>query len=100
MKKKLLMVLIISGVMLASCTGKQGHKRMRIGDGTHFYCEPILFGDEILSVQHSTLSCPKINKGVMRDKHPKEELINLYCPECMTDELITIYIERYYPNKK
>lgn len=90
--------MIVIAVLFTSCTGKTSHKRTRIGDGTHFYCEPIKIGSDSYGVQHSTLNCPKINKGVMRDSYNKKEVANIYCPECMTDELITIFIERHFPN--
>ena len=90
--------MIVIAVLFTSCTGKQCHKKTRIGDGTHFYCEPTVIGDDIIVVQHSTLRCPKINKGVLRDNVAKEQIRNYYCPECMSDELITIFNERNFPN--
>lgn len=73
------------------------------GSGDNFYAEPAVLGgsnpyaNEIF-IQHSTLKCPMIRNGVQRNVYNKNGYNNTFCSVCMSDELITKWNDRFFPN--
>ena len=71
---------------------------VEIGDGSNYYCEPISIGGDEHYVIHSTLACPKIDKGVQRNCYKMNGYNNIFCPTCMNDLLISLWKDRFFPN--
>jgi len=70
------------------------------GDGTVFYNEPIKVGTDAMYIHHSTLNCPKIQKGVLRNCFYSSDFYsNTFCSYCMDDELINEWIKWFFPKK-
>lgn len=69
------------------------------GDGSYFYNEPIKVGSEDMFIHHSTLSCPKIQKGVLRNCYKLDYYFNIFCPVCMDDKLIDDWTKLNFPKK-
>lgn len=68
------------------------------GNGYYFYDEPISIGGNNYYKHHSTLDCPDIKNGVQRDCHKVDAYHNLFCSKCMSDELITLWNDRVFPD--
>lgn len=73
------------------------------GDGSNFYAEPIYLGSSgtyinEISIQHSTINCPAIKNGTQRNCYKIDPYNNTFCSLCMSDELITMWNDRFFPN--
>lgn len=80
---------------------KNNTSKIEKGDGSVFYNEQVSIGRGEYYVHHSTLRCPYIRKGVQRNfSYTNREDFNLYCSKCMDDNLIDIFVRRYFPPKK
>ena len=65
------------------------------GDGSSYYAEPIVLGEDMYYIQHSTIKCTNIKLGaVKKDVFMTNKYYNLFCTECMDDRLINHFIER------
>ena len=116
MKKTSLIVTLLVAVFFISCNNEKNNSEndstrtiilktadespsiVEIGDGTNFYCEPVSIGKYEYFVQHSTMSCPKIEKGVLRNCYQLDGYYNIFCPTCMNDWLISKFNKRFFPN--
>lgn len=71
------------------------------GDGSNFYAEPLFLGGSNVNdycLQHSTINCPAIRNGVQRNVYKLNGYNNTFCSVCMSDDLITNFNNRYFPN--
>ena len=74
------------------------------GNGSNFYAEPMALASTSRNVndyyiQHSTINCPAIRNGVQRNCYYKlDPYNNTFCSLCMTDELISMWNSRFFPN--
>lgn len=73
------------------------------GSGDNFYAEPAFLGSSgtyinEVYIQHSNLNCPKISNGVQRNCCRTDGYHNTFCSVCMSDELITEWNNRFFPN--
>lgn len=73
------------------------------GSGDNFYAEPAFLGSSgtyinEVYIQHSNLNCPKISNGVQRNCYKIDGYHNTFCSVCMSDELITEWNNRFFPN--
>lgn len=116
--KKFLLIIPLLMLMLCSCVDKEQikkeieaeiknelvesldsiQKQVR-GDGSNFYNEPIKVGSDDMHIHHSTLNCPKIQKGVLRNCYKLDYYCNTFCPYCMNDELIDKWTKWFFPKK-
>ena len=76
---------------------------LKKGDGSHFYSEPVYLGSSgtfihEVDIQHSTINCPAIRNGVQRNCYKLNPYDNTFCSVCMTDELITMWNNRFFPD--
>ena len=79
---------------------KEVEKPKAKGTGFYFYNEQVSIGGEGYYTHHSTLDCPAIKGGVQRDfYYSAKETKNLFCPQCMDDQLITLFSQRFFPKK-
>lgn len=69
------------------------------GDGSSFYNEPIKVGSDDMYIHHSTLKCPKIQKGVLKNCNYVDYYSNTFCSFCMDDELIHKWTKWFFPKK-
>lgn len=69
------------------------------GDGSVFYDEPIKVGSDDMYIHHSTLDCPRIQKGVLRNCYKLDYYSNSFCNYCMDDDLITSWVKLNFPKK-
>lgn len=75
-------VLFITLLCLTACDKK--------GDGSHFYAEPIYKNKNLVyCTHHSTLDCPEIKEGVMRDGYIYEKEKNFFAPNVWTTRSLT-----------
>jgi len=71
------------------------------GNGNNFYCEYASIGNHTYEIHHSTLNCPEIKSGVLRNwRYTKAEDSNLFCHVCMSDNLIDIFNSKYSEYQK
>jgi len=73
------------------------------GSGANFYAEPAFLGSSgtyinEVYIQHSNLNCPVIHNGVQRNCYKIDPYHNTFCSACMSDELITEWSNRFFPN--
>ena len=73
------------------------------GDGNNFYAEPVYLGSSSgyineIYIQHSTINCPAIHNGAQRNCYKLNGYSNTFCSVCMSDELITKWNSRFFPN--
>ena len=76
---------------------------LKKGDGSNFYAEPTYLGSSGTyinekSIQHSTINCPAIKNGTQRNCYKLDPYHNTFCSLCMSDELITMWNDRFFPN--
>ena len=65
------------------------------------YAEPLFLGGSNVNdycLQHSTINCPAIRNGVQRNVYKLNGYNNTFCSVCMSDDLITNFNNRYFPN--
>lgn len=110
MKKILLVFTIMMVELFVACNNESDTKTIilksedknltvaEVGDGSNFYCEPISIGGDEFYIQHSTMGCPRIDKGVQRNCYKKNGYNNIFCPGCMSDWLISEWKDRFFPN--
>lgn len=79
---------------------KEVEKPKGKGTGYYFYNEQVSIGDEGYYIHHSTLDCLAIKGGVQRGYYynAKQDM-NLFCPQCMDDQLISTFNQRFFPKK-
>lgn len=73
------------------------------GDGSNFYAEPMALASTSsyindYYIQHSTINCPAIRNGVQRNVYKINGYYNTFCSLCMSDELITMWNDCFFPN--
>ena len=111
MKKSL--ILMLSCCVISACNSHTEKIKQEIiselteslevkkGDGYHFYNEQIYINETGYYIHHSTLDCPTIKGGVQRDyAYTYDVTKNLFCPKCMSDELIDHFNKRHTPENK
>ncbi len=70
------------------------------GLGFYFYNEQVSIGGDGYYIHHSTLDCPAIKGGVQRGfYYNAKQDKNLFCPQCMDDQLISTFNQRFFPKK-
>ena len=109
MKKIFMLGLVMSTfVMMTACKNQNDTQTIilktedvsltisEVGDGSNFYDEPISIGGDEYYVIHSTMACPKIDKGVQRNCYKINAYRNIFCPGCMNDLHISLFNNRYF----
>ena len=115
--KKALLLLAIFGLAACNNVNKEELKKeiinelkssnnqstIKKGDGSNFYAEPVYLGSSgtyinDINIQHSTINCPAIKNGAHRNCYKLDPYHNIFCSLCMTDELISMWNSRFFPN--
>ena len=89
--------------IIAELQSGENQRAVVKGDGTNFYAEPFYLGSSEtfineISIQHSTINCPAIHNGVQRNCYKLDYYENTFCSVCMSDDLITEWNHRFFPN--
>ena len=86
--------------IVAELKSANTHLSVVKGSGANFYAEPAFLGSSgtcinEVYIQHSNLNCPVIHNGVQRNCY---KIDNTFCNACMSDNLITEWNNRFFPN--
>lgn len=89
--------------IVAELKSASTHLSVVKGSGANFYAEPAFLGSSgtyinEVYIQHSNLNCPVIHNGVQRNCYKIDPYHNTFCSACMSDDLITEWNNRFFPN--
>ena len=88
-------------ILLACCALSACGDRVKKGDGSNWYVEPISIGEYSRSLIHSTFDCPTIKNGVIPNvRIVGKKFRHSFCTKCMNEELIKKWYEWFEKKEK
>ena len=75
-------------ILLACCALSACGDRVKKGDGSNWYLEPISIGARRFWLVHSTFDCPSVKNGVIIAIPADNKPGHTFCTKCMNEELI------------